>query len=319
MTTYLQNSLSRSTISTYCSGTRSFVAFTGMLHISPFPPTENVLCLFVTHLAQRHLSHRSIKVYLHGIQFHSLLHGFPIEFSSMPFLYYTIRGIRRTQGDSLTRSPRDPITVQHLWQIFAFLSASQFHEFDKCMWRSAVLTAFFGLLRVSEYTCSGTFDASIHLSADDVSFNVGFTIMYIRIKGSKTDPFRSGTTIRLAAISNHALCPVRAMRAYLAIRPPSRGPLFALHNGVCLTRRFIVAFLRVSLPSVDNINTHSFRIGGASAAFAAGASDELIRIMGRWSSNCFRRYLRITDRSVLNFHDCMSKATSTKPWSPDSY
>jgi hypothetical protein len=38
--------------------------------------------------------------------------------------------------------------------------------------------------------------------------------------------------------------------------------------------------------------THSLRIGGATALFAAGASETVIRTMGRWSSDCFRIYVR---------------------------
>jgi hypothetical protein len=38
--------------------------------------------------------------------------------------------------------------------------------------------------------------------------------------------------------------------------------------------------------------THSFRIGGATALFAAGATDTIIRTMGRWSSDIHRLYVR---------------------------
>ena len=107
--------------------------------------------------------------------------------------------------------------------------------------------------------------------------------MYVKIKASKTDPFRVGVILRLASINNHALCPVRGMRFYLRFRSTIPGPLFIFDNGVYLSRAYLAAFLQISLPAVPNINTHSFRIGGASAALSAGASDALIRIMGRWS------------------------------------
>ena len=37
---------------------------------------------------------------------------------------------------------------------------------------------------------------------------------------------------------------------------------------------------------------HSYRIGGATALFAAGADPMVIRTMGRWSSDCYRLYVR---------------------------
>ena len=35
-------------------------------------------------------------------------------------------------------------------------------------------------------------------------------------------------------------------------------------------------FLQLTLPGLQNINTHSFRIGGASASLSAGALDALL-------------------------------------------
>ena len=42
----------------------------------------------------------------------------------------------------------------------------------------------------------------------------------------------------------------------------------------------------------SEFGTHSFRIGGATALFAAGANDTIIRTMGRWSSDIHRLYVR---------------------------
>ena len=42
----------------------------------------------------------------------------------------------------------------------------------------------------------------------------------------------------------------------------------------------------------DDFGTHSLRIGGATALFAAGATPTVIRTMGRWSSDCYRLYVR---------------------------
>ena len=42
----------------------------------------------------------------------------------------------------------------------------------------------------------------------------------------------------------------------------------------------------------NQFGAHSFRIGGATALFAAGADPTVIRTMGRWSSDCYRLYVR---------------------------
>lgn len=84
------------------------------------------------------------------------------------------------------------------------------------------------------------------MAFDDVSFNENFSMMYIRVQSSKTDPFRLGTTIRLAAFPHHLLCPVLAMRRFLDFRLHTTGPLFTLRSGYFLNRRSVVAFFRIS-------------------------------------------------------------------------
>ena len=42
----------------------------------------------------------------------------------------------------------------------------------------------------------------------------------------------------------------------------------------------------------SQFGTHSYRIGGATALFAAGANETVIRTMGRWSSDLHRLYVR---------------------------
>ena len=44
---------------------------------------------------------------------------------------------------------------------------------------------------------------------------------------------------------------------------------------------------------------HSYRIGGATALFAAGATPLTIRMMGRWSSDCYRLYVRACYQQTL--------------------
>ena len=95
------------------------------------------------------------------------------------------------------------------------------------MYRTASSLAFFGLLRSAEYTCvtRTSFAVSHTLLVQDISFRSSNTIMEVFIRASKTDPFRVGCTIRIAAIDD-VLCPVRLMLEYLTLHPTSVGPLF---------------------------------------------------------------------------------------------
>ena len=48
-------------------------------------------------------------------------------------------------------------------------------------------------------------------------------------------------------------------------------------------------------------STHSLRIGGASALFAQGANETVIRTMGRWSSDIHRLYVRACFEQCLEW------------------
>ncbi|EGZ23333.1 hypothetical protein PHYSODRAFT_381718, partial [Phytophthora sojae] len=46
----------------------------------------------------------------------------------------------------------------------------------------------------------------------------------------------------------------------------------------------------------SRFSTHSFRIGGTTALFAAGIDSLTIKLFGRWKSSAFERYTRIDDQ-----------------------
>jgi hypothetical protein len=164
----------------------------------------------------------------------------------------------------------------------------------------AVMTlAFFGFLRIGEITCNAVFDTKYHLTETDVSLLPKGSPQYmlIRIKSSKTDPFRQGQTI-VVGKSHSSVCPVSAMMAYLAVNNSSLepGPFFRYTNGSPLTRDKLTSEIRTLL-SMGGLNSseyagHSFRIGAATSAASANLPPWLIKVLGRWSSDCFERYIK---------------------------
>ena len=91
---------------------------------------------------------------------------------------------------------------------------------DIMIWVACCL-AYFGLLRVSEFTTSSPdhFNSSTDLLLSDVALDnrASLTTIQITLKQSKNDQFRAGTTICLGK-TTCAICPVDALVQYLAIR-----------------------------------------------------------------------------------------------------
>lgn len=230
-------------------------------------------------------------------------------------LYYTLRGIKRLQGNSFQRPPRAPFTLK-LIKRFSQLLYKYFPFRDFLMLKSAALLAFFGLLRASEYLSqsSAKYDPQNTLSSQDISFARDMTHASIRIKQSKTDPFRQGCSIKIWALNN-AWCPVLSLHAYYSLLDGYSGPLFRFSDGSFLTRNQFSSIIHKYLPNI-NLNTHSFRIGGASAAHAAGVPDSTIKALGRWASNAFRIYLRLPDTTIQKAQQSMLKSTQNISWYP---
>jgi len=107
------------------------------------------------------------------------------------------------------------------------------------------------------------------------------------------------------------VCPFSATLAFHTVHPFRTGPFFRFCSGDYLTRSAFVALLRSVFPSQSSLNSHSFRIGGASALAAAGIPDFEIRILGRWSSDSFLRYIRLRPSSLRDHQSRMRHAPSS--------
>ena len=79
----------------------------------------------------------------------------------------------------------------------------------------------------------------MHMTYEDVSVDSVSNpqVLKVRLKTSKTDPFRQGIDIVVGRSSNK-LCPVVAMLAYLVVRSNKPGFLFQLELVVLMTQLF---------------------------------------------------------------------------------
>ena len=72
------------------------------------------------------------------------------------------------------------------------------------------------------------------------------THIQVRIKASKTDPFRQGVKVHIGRTDN-CLCPVMAVLAYVVARGDGPGPLFRWEDGWFLMREAFVMAVGTAL------------------------------------------------------------------------
>ena len=142
------------------------------------------------------------------------------------------------------------------------------------LWAACCL-GFFGFLRSGEFTVHSASGSSVRNPAPLLLSDIALdsiqrpTIVSVRIRQSKTDPFRLGVTLYLG-ITRDIVCPVKSMAAYLAVRSREQGPLFLYQDGSPLTRGRLVVVVREALSQMgldsSNYAGHSFRIGAATTA-----------------------------------------------------
>lgn len=179
---------------------------------------------------------------------------------------------------------------------------------------AAFCLGFFGFMRSGEFTSPLSQDPdTCTLSVADVAIDSRQNpqILTILIRRSKTDQSGAGTHLYLGRTGN-ILCPVSAVLAYLAIRPPTPGPLFLFQDGTPLSRNRLVTHMRDALCQLGidatNFSGHSFRIGAATAAAKAGFDDSFIQTLGRWKSNAFTAYIRTSVEDVAAASAILSHA-----------
>ena len=258
-------------------------------------PNIEEIAQFIAYLSWHGYASSTISTYVSGIAFIIKSNGLP-DITDNFVIRRLIDGCKRRHA---RRDTRCPITLPILKALLASLSHVCSHGYEVAMFRSAYLLAFFGFLRVSEFTVS-TRHSPITLFDEDVYVSEGGTTrqIHIRIRRSKTDQAANGCQITLPANDRYEICPVRAVANYRSMRSRGGIAFFCNFDRTPLTRQQFTSTLKravafCGLP-VTFYSSHSFRIGAATSAAMSGVPEVRIQSMGRWSTDTHKIYIRPT-------------------------
>ncbi|XP_071503767.1 uncharacterized protein [Diadema antillarum] len=289
----LSQSRAASTHSTYTQAWESFQSFRSAYHFSlSANPTLEQIVQFIAYLSLNGYAAATLATYIAGLSFHLQSRGL----RDVTQCFIVRRMLDGSKRGRISRDVRCPITLSILSRMLVALPHVCASSFDALLFRTAFLVAFFAFLRVGEFTVRAR-NHTPTLRLIDVRLHSGKAALELHLRSSKTDQGGAGCYIILPSNESKSLCPVAAASAYVAVRPRGSEAFFVRYDGAPLVRKDFNNILKrcvefVRLP-VALFSSHSFRIGAATSAATAGIPDARIKGMGRWSSNTFRRYIRI--------------------------
>jgi hypothetical protein len=316
---YIFHAIASSTRKAHSSAINSYLqSFSIHGETAPFPATQESLCVWITHSAERDLKPLKPSTLRTYLSYLSSIHeecGYTDFLADKPLVFRCWKGIKRSKGEQ--KLLRRPITTEIIALIRSKVAGKSFQA--KSFYAAASL-ATYGLLRMGEFTVNKAesnpfrlltlqqiklFDSNqcpISISSINNYHRVSYLSLTLLV--SKTDPFRQSVTIH---VGHHI--PVQAMLQYLKVHPAlntSSSPLFVRNPNATplepLDRASMIDATRAVLSSLNlpsnEYHGHSFRKGGATSLAAAGVSDSLIQLLGRWRSDCYKLYIT-TELSTL--------------------
>ena len=194
-------------------------------------------------------------------------------------------GIRKTSPSSDVRLP---ITLPILYSIIEAIPKVGWSNYMATAYQAMISLSFHAFLRPGEVTESVNI-----LNYENITFRTGsITITFFRFKHHVGDPFSieilQGETL---------ICPIRLLGNFIKLRGTTPGPLFCRSSLKAISySEYNKAFatIRTFLQLPGTITPHSARIGAATHAASMGTSEILIQKMGRWKSNAYLKYIRIS-------------------------
>lgn len=310
----ISRALADDTVSTYSSAVRMFIKFCDQFHVEErfhFPTSEALLCNFAAFRAGQY-AYSTVKNNIAGLRAWHILHNLPWEGGLR--LSYVLSAARRLSPPS--KEPRLPVTRQMLEFLFATLDPSIPEH--ACILVAAAI-AFWCQNRLGELfaTTERSYDPALVPTRANLGAPSAVTqARLLHLPNTKCKGVSGEDVLIMRQIGPS--CPIRAITQHLLVNPlADELPLLSYRTPsrwVCLTRK---RFLRVcndvwSTAGFPVTQGHSFRIGGTTEYLLRGVDPEVVKVMGRWSSDSFLRYWRCLDL-VIPLHAELLDPSATPP------
>lgn len=294
---------------------KKYQKFCQLLHIAPFPISEQNFCRYMAYLTFSLTSADSVLSYLSGVK---KLHAYarvPMPHLS-PYVDTVFSGIKRSLAYQIHQA--EPVTPQILKQISASVDHS---DCKQVVCFTALVVGFYLFLRASNLTTwtQTSFNPERNLSRGDIRLSPDLAL--IEIKWSKTiQYFEKTLLIPIVKIMLPEICPITWIYHMITLISASPNhPAFCLFNKkgelVPLTYQTVSDQFKKWIALIGqnpaSHSLHGLRRGGVTFAFDSDLSSETIKLLGDWASDSFRWYIdhnlqqRICAMTMVS-HRCQS-------------
>lgn len=280
------NSIAPGTAANRLTQARTYVCFSVIYNFEPLSPTSSNLCMYVQYLKNSFAAPTTVKNYLSGARTWIGEHGG----NQTPFLaleYHQLTsGLTKRSQHVPQRAA--PLNWEHIQTIVSFLDSTPGIPLAV---KPCVLIGYHSFLRSSNLLTPtlSSWGGPHTLSAQDLKLDDQGLEVSVRSTKTKTDPIPVRTIIPWG--SDSLICPASAWFNYITkIKPWAFGPAFVLDNGLPLTPRHVVGFMRLALKNCTDLNPsrismHSLRRGAVHSAVSQGVPLNDIKQRGMWRSD----------------------------------
>ena len=165
------------------------------------------------------------------------------------------------------------------------------------MFKAMCTTAFYAFMRIGEITATKQAPDVIQLSQVTMLSTASGFIASVKLTFHQFKHHYNQPPVSIIIPRQAGVCLLR----YFSLRGSGPGPLFQHLTRVPVNRTEFAEWLARVITHCGLDSTkyqgHSFRIDAASHAAACGYSDSPIRLLGRWKSDAFKRYICIASLS----------------------
>ena len=265
-----------------------------------FPCDNHQLCRFGQHLSSTLESPESAMNYMSGVRTCLALLGLQIPEANDKQIKMFTTGLKRTMPHAVKQV--EPVTPQLLVRLSKVVN---FKDQVKLVSWTGLLLGFYLFLHKSNLVpdTMDTFDGEHQFRRSDINLLGPDKAMMIEIRWSKTIQFKQ-KILRLPVLpaTNKAVCPVfwvHYMVHKIPVLPDQPALAIVSANKVqALSANQLIYRFRKWLILIGadpmQYSLHSLHRGGATFAYQADIEADMIKLLGDWASDAYKRYIDVS-------------------------